>query len=71
MTESDALGLVDSVNHHFHELYRKTQVYGDMDEDEEGELLCDIEFSLAYGGTYEFLWIIFNCVINHRNDVVE
>ncbi len=51
MTESDALGLVDSVNHHFHELYRKTQVYGDMDEDEEGELLCDIEFSLAYGGT--------------------
>jgi elongation factor 3 len=35
---------------HFHQIYRDAQVYGDIDDDDEGELLCDCEFSLAYGG---------------------
>ena len=51
MTEPDAVSLVASANKYFHDLYRASQSYGDVDDDEnEGELLCDVEFSLAYGG---------------------
>lgn len=41
---------VDALNKLYHEQYRATQKYGDDDGDDEGELLCDLEFSLAYGG---------------------
>ncbi|KAJ3336473.1 hypothetical protein HDU91_001768, partial [Kappamyces sp. JEL0680] len=50
MTLPDAKRLVVTLNKHYHELYRAAQSYGDEDNDEEGELLCDVEFSLAYGG---------------------
>ena len=41
--------LIANLHEKYHSEYMKTQVYGD-DGDEEGELLCDLEFSLAYGG---------------------
>jgi elongation factor 3 len=41
--------LISFLHEKYHSEYMKTQVYGD-DGDDEGELLCDLEFSLAYGG---------------------
>lgn len=41
--------MVEYLYNHFHDVYRKSQSYGDIC-DEVGELLCDCEFSLAYGG---------------------
>lgn len=50
MTLKDATLLLTTVRKHFHDIYIASQNYGDVDGDDEGELLCDVEFSLAYGG---------------------
>jgi hypothetical protein len=74
MTESDAVSMVASVNKTFHDLYRATQSYGDVDDDEnEGELLCDVEFSLAYGGMFLFQQSFTNHLSLHqyRHDALE
>jgi elongation factor 3 len=42
--------LVLCLHGHFESLHKSTQDFGDDDDESEGKLLCDCEFSLAYGG---------------------
>lgn len=75
MTDADAVSLVASANKYFHDLYRASQSYGDVDDDEnEGELLCDVEFSLAYGGkhfTHSLVLLFMTNIGFYRHDAFE
>ncbi|KAF9585199.1 hypothetical protein BGW38_003469 [Lunasporangiospora selenospora] len=50
MSPTDASAVVKLLVSHFIELDRRLNGYVLVDDDEEGEELCNIEFSLAYGG---------------------
>jgi elongation factor 3 len=48
--ESEVEELIDQLHKHFEDKYKSTMDFGDEDDESEGKLLCDCEFSLAYGG---------------------
>ncbi|KAF9568352.1 hypothetical protein EC968_002963 [Mortierella alpina] len=50
MPTADATNVVKSVLNHYIELDRRLNGEGSVEDDEEGEELCNIDFSLAYGG---------------------
>ncbi|KAF9432515.1 hypothetical protein BGZ76_010687 [Entomortierella beljakovae] len=50
MRTSDASSAVKAILDHYIELDRKLNGDRNVDDDEEGEELCNIDFSLAYGG---------------------
>ncbi|KAG0318307.1 hypothetical protein BGZ99_005752 [Dissophora globulifera] len=50
MPPTDAAAAVKIILDHYIELDRKLNGEGSVEEDEEGEELCNIDFSLAYGG---------------------
>ncbi|GJJ70704.1 elongation factor 3 [Entomortierella parvispora] len=50
MPASDAAAVVKSIVGHYVELDRKLNGEGSVEDNEDGEELCNIDFSLAYGG---------------------
>ena len=53
---------LDVLSHFFKEMQEKTRV---VEEEEEGEDLCDCEFSLAYG----MLLYLFSCCLQHGDSL--
>ena len=49
---------LDVLSHFYKEMQEKTRV---VEDEEEGEDLCDCEFSLAYGMLLHFLLRLFVC----------